>query len=72
MAFTRSHSLYVAELDFNFDFWLQVYWVPWDLSAYFSTVQMCFKYYVMETAVYVEAKTLGLEFEDIGSSPYIL
>ena len=40
-------------------------------TPYFSTVQTCFKYYVMETTEYSEAKTLGLELGELGSSPYI-
>ena len=70
MAFTRSHPC-AAKLDFNFDLWLQVYRVPWDLSPYFSTVQMCFKYYVMETTEHAEAKTLGFKLGELCSSPYI-
>ena len=40
-------------------------------TPYFSTVQTCFKYYVMETTEYSEAKTLGFELGELGSSPYI-
>ena len=40
-------------------------------TPYFSTVQTCFKYYVMETTEYSEAKTLSFELGELGSSPYI-